>query len=190
MHEDWWLPSCEHECSARLAISLASRREWVCVLRGPGDISDTFHSYNNCQLGNGAFNTTLCPDAATCAQNCAVEGVDYSGYGISVSGSAITLKLFLQNGNTTTLASPRAYLLANETQYDVFKLLNQEITYDVDVSQVPCGINGALYLSEMLSDGGYNAKTNPAGAQYGTGYCDAQCPKTPFGRCHDPSIHF
>ena len=135
--------------------------------------------YDNCQV-NGAWNSTLCPDGVTCAQNCAVEGVDYSGYGIKVNGNAITMNLYLQNGGTTSLASPRAYLLANETTYDMFKLLNQEITYDIDVSQVPCGINGALYLSEMLEDGGYDAKTNPAGAKYGTGYCDAQCPRTPF----------
>jgi len=90
------------------------------------------------------------------------------------------MNLFKQDNGVTTLSSPRAYLLANETTYDVFKLLNQEITYDIDVSQVPCGVNGALYMSEMLADGGYNAKTNPAGAKYGTGYCDAQCPKTPF----------
>ena len=119
--------------------------------------------YNNCQI-NGGWNSTLCPDGVTCAQNCAVEGVDYSSYGIAVSGNSVTLNLFLQNGNTTTLASPRAYLLANESQYDMFQLLNQEIAYDVDVSQVPCGINGALYLSEMLADGGYDAQTNPAGA--------------------------
>jgi cellulose 1,4-beta-cellobiosidase len=135
--------------------------------------------YNNCQV-NGGWNSTLCPDGATCAENCAVEGVDYGSYGIQVNGSAITMNLFLQNGNTTSLASPRAYLLANDNTYDMFKLLNQEITYDIDVSGVPCGVNGALYLSEMLSDGGYNAKTNPAGAKYGTGYCDAQCPVTPF----------
>ena len=61
------------------------------------------------------------------------------------------MNLFLNNAGVTTLASPRAYLLANETQYDMFKLLNKEITYDIDVSQVPCGINGALYLSEMLA---------------------------------------
>ncbi|KIN01738.1 glycoside hydrolase family 7 protein [Oidiodendron maius Zn] len=34
--------------------------------------------------------------------------------------------------------------------YDVFKPLNQELTFDVDVSRVSCGINGTLYLSEMI----------------------------------------
>lgn len=129
---------------------------------------------------NGGWDPTLCPDPVSCAENCAVEGVDYSGYGIAVDGDSVTMKLFLTNGSTTTLASPRAYLLSDDSTYDMFKLLNQEIAYDVDVSQLPCGTNGALYLSEMLPDGGFNNDTNPAGAKYGTGYCDAQCPKTPF----------
>jgi len=47
----------------------------------------------------------------------------------------------------------------------------------VDVSQLPCGLNGALYFVEMDADGGMaKYPTNRAGAQYGTGYCDAQCP--------------
>ena len=152
------------------SIVLDSQYRWLHTVGG----------YTNCQA-NGVFDPSICPDATTCAQNCAVEGVDYSGYGIAVNGDAVTLNLFLNNNNVTTLASPRAYLLAEDgTTYDVFKLLNQEITYDVDVSQVPCGINGALYFSEMLADGGLNNSTNPAGAKYGTGYCDAQCPVTPF----------
>jgi cellulose 1,4-beta-cellobiosidase len=40
-----------------------------------------------------------------------------------------------------------------------------------------CGLNGAVYFVEMESDGGKNSySTNYAGAKYGTGYCDAQCP--------------
>ena len=47
----------------------------------------------------------------------------------------------------------------------------------MDISNLPCGLNGALYLSEMIQDGGKSAyPTNKAGARYGTGYCDAQCP--------------
>jgi cellulose 1,4-beta-cellobiosidase len=61
----------------------------------------------------------------------------------------------------------------------MFKLLNREITYDVDVSKVGCGVNGALYLSEMSASGDAS-NINKAGAKYGTGYCDAQCPKNNF----------
>ena len=38
-----------------------------------------------------------------------------------------------------------------------------------------CGLNGALYFVAMDADGGYS-KYPTAGAKYGTGYCDAQCP--------------
>jgi len=54
--------------------------------------------------------------------------------------------------------------------------LNQEFTFDVDVSTLPCGINGALYFSEMDADGGLSYENNECGAEFGTGYCDAQCP--------------
>merc|ERR1712217_272401 len=43
------------------------------------------------------------------------------------------------------------------------------------VSNLPCGLNGAVYFSEMDADGG-KSSLNKAGAKYGTGYCDAQCP--------------
>jgi cellulose 1,4-beta-cellobiosidase len=69
--------------------------------------------------------------------------------------------------------------MADEHSYEHFKLLNQEFTFDVDVSEVPCGINGALYFSEMNSQGDAN-DLNTAGAKYGTGYCDAQCPVQNF----------
>eukprot|EP00493_Phyllostaurus_siculus_P022976 UN23310 len=42
---------------------------------------------------------------------------------------------------------------------------------------MPCGLNGALYFVEMDADGGTSKyPNNKAGAKYGTGYCDAQCP--------------
>jgi cellulose 1,4-beta-cellobiosidase len=56
-------------------------------------------------------------------------------------------------------------------------LKGKEFTFDVDVSNLPCGLNGALYFVEMDADGGLGKYPgNTAGAQYGTGYCDAQCP--------------
>lgn len=59
----------------------------------------------------------------------------------------------------------------------MFYLKNREFTFDVDVSELPCGLNGALYFVEMHQDGGLSEyETNEGGAAYGTGYCDAQCP--------------
>lgn len=62
------------------------------------------------------------------------------------------------------------------SKYQMFTLMNNEFTFDVDLSKLDCGLNGALYFVAMDADGG-TAKysTNKAGAKYGTGYCDAQC---------------
>lgn len=71
----------------------------------------------------------------------------------------------------------RVYLLENDERYRIFKLKNREFSFDVDVSELQCGINGALYFVEMEADGGKSSHPdNKAGAKYGTGYCDAQCP--------------
>jgi len=36
----------------------------------------------------------------------------------------------------------------------MFNLLNREFTFDVDVSTLDCGLNGALYFVSMDPDGG------------------------------------
>ena len=133
----------------------------------------TTTGYTNCYTGN-TWDATLCPDPVTCAKNCALDGADYTGtYGITTSGDALTLGFVTGNN-----VGSRVYLLDDETTYHEFKLLNQEFTFDVDVSKLPCGLNGALYLTQMDADGGMaKYPTNKAGAKYGTGYCDAQCPQ-------------
>ena len=67
-------------------------------------------------------------------------------------------------------------MLDDADNYEMFMLKNQEFTFDVDVSNMPCGVNGALYFVEMSKDGD-KSSANKAGAHYGTGYCDAQCPQ-------------
>jgi cellulose 1,4-beta-cellobiosidase len=133
--------------------------------------------YTNCYNGN-TWDTSICSDNAQCAQNCALEGADYSGtYGITTSGNALTLKFIQPNSNGKNIGS-RVYLMEGDAEYQMFNLLNQEFTFDVDLSQLPCGLNGALYFSQMDADGGMSRfPTNKAGAKYGTGYCDSQCPR-------------
>jgi cellulase len=121
-------------------------------------------------------NSTLCTDEATCSRNCVIEGTDYASHGVQTSGSALTLRQYL-NG---TSVSPRLYLLDNESQnYTMLRLLNQEFSFDVNVSTLVCGMNGALYLSEMSASGGRSTSA-PAGASFGAGYCDAQCYAPPW----------
>ena len=132
--------------------------------------------YTNCYTGN-TWDATLCPDATTCAKNCALDGADYTGtYGITASGSSLKLN-FVTAGTNKNVGS-RVFLMdTTGSKYQEFNLLNQEFTFDVDLSTLPCGLNGALYFSQMAADGGMSTQANnKAGANYGTGYCDSQCP--------------
>ncbi|KAL4761483.1 glycoside hydrolase family 7 protein [Aspergillus foveolatus] len=129
--------------------------------------------YTNCYTGN-EWDATLCPDNESCAQNCAIDGADYEGtYGITSNGDSLTLK-FVTGSNVGS----RVYLMEDDETYQTFDLLNNEFTFDVDVSNLPCGLNGALYFTSMDADGGMSKyEGNNAGAKYGTGYCDSQCPR-------------
>jgi cellulase len=87
---------------------------------------------------------------------------DYTAMGVSTSGNVLTMYHYVQGNN----ASPRVYLLGNDGKYAMMNLLNGEPTVDVDLSTLPCGENGAFYISSMEPDGKSNAAA-------GSGYCDA-----------------
>ncbi len=136
--------------------------------------------YTNCYKDSD-WNKELCPDPKTCAENCYLDGAgaaEYSNtYGIHASGKSLTLD-FVTPGKYGTNYGSRVYLLNNEHEYQVFFLKNNEFSLTVDMKRMPCGLNGAVYFVEMEKDGGVTSSggTNKAGAKYGTGYCDAQCP--------------
>ncbi|UPK98023.1 hypothetical protein LCI18_008958 [Fusarium solani-melongenae] len=134
-------------------------------------------SSTNCYTGN-TWDKTLCPDGKTCADKCCLDGADYSGtYGVTSSGNQLNLK-FVTVGPYSTNVGSRLYLMEDENNYQMFDLLGNEFTFDVDVNNIGCGLNGALYFVSMDKDGGKSRfSTNKAGAKYGTGYCDAQCPR-------------
>ena len=66
--------------------------------------------------------------------------------------------------------------MEDDENYAMFYLKNREFSFEVDVSELYCGMNGAMYFTEMQANGGKGIGNNNAGAKYGTGYCDAQCP--------------
>ncbi|KAJ3037940.1 hypothetical protein HDV00_001219 [Rhizophlyctis rosea] len=137
----------------------------------------TTSGYTNCYSGS-SWDTTLCPDPVTCAKNCAIDGADYANtYGITTSGNSLNLKWATTNANGVNVGV-RTYLMdSSDSKYEMLKLVNKEFAFDVDMTKADCGLNGALYLSEMAADGGLSAYSgNKAGAKYGTGYCDSQCP--------------
>lgn len=165
---------------------------WTCTLADGCTAHDTavvldslshhVHQKDDPSLGCGTWgnapNATVCPDVETCQENCVMQGLsDYEGAGVYTEGGELRLRQLGDDGSETT---PRVYLLAEgEEKYEMLKLTGMEFSFDVDVSRLPCGMNGALYLSEMEEDGGLS-ELNTAGAAYGTGYCDAQCYTTPF----------
>ncbi|KAJ4388049.1 Exoglucanase 1 [Gnomoniopsis smithogilvyi] len=132
--------------------------------------------YTNCYTGN-TWDATLCPDDETCASNCVLDGADYSGtYGVQASGNSLSLQFVTQSSGKNI--GSRLYLMDSATKYHQFNLIGNEFAFDVDLSKLPCGLNGALYFVAMDADGGMSKyPTNTAGAKYGTGYCDSQCPR-------------
>lgn len=44
--------------------------------------------------------------------------------------------------------------MSDDSNYEMLQVLGKEFTFDVDVSNLPCGLNGALYLVSMDQDGG------------------------------------
>ncbi|CAK0795962.1 unnamed protein product [Prorocentrum cordatum] len=157
------------------ALTLDANWRWVHgqTCQGTGPAAQCYSS-GNC-FTDGVWDSTMCPDPESCAENCALEGVtldDYdSTYGVAAIPGGVELG-FVRGPNVGS----RLYVLEKPDKYKLFKLLNREFTFDVDVSTLPCGLNGALYFSEMDEDGGMKHAGNKAGAKYGTGYCDAQCP--------------
>ncbi|WYZ43396.1 hypothetical protein EsH8_VI_001095 [Colletotrichum jinshuiense] len=133
-----------------------------------------------CLTGNSPPNSSACTTPEECASNCRIEGIqDYSANGVTTQGTDLRLTMFNAGGSEV---SPRVYLLEeNKQRYEMVHLTGAEFAFDVDMVKLPCGMNSALYLSEMLPDGGKNTSTlNKLGPAWGTGYCDAQCFKTSF----------
>ena len=138
------------------------------------------------------WNTNICPDAETCATNCLLEAMtaeDYTNNGVTTEGDAITLTYVAPSG----AIGSRLFVLQEE-EYFLFKLKNREFTFDIDIGDIDCALNGvsegnlcvgkefvahgtqAVYFVEMDKTGDKGKGGNTAGALFGTGYCDAQCP--------------
>lgn len=154
--------------SKQAKLALDSNWRWVHSTSG----------YENCYTGN-SWSSSLCSDPVACAQNCALEGVSKekyaSTYGITEIANGVKLNFVTKHEHGVNVGS-RLYLLDGDDKYKLFFLKNREFSMDFDVSHLECGMNGAMYFVEMDQYGGKGLGNNQAGAKYGTGYCDAQCP--------------
>ena len=135
-------------------------------------------SYRSCYSGN-TWDDTVCNSVENCTNICALEGAQYAEvYGVKTANDSVSLKLKTNFDFAYNIGS-RLFLMESKKRYQMFTLMNNELAFDIDLSTVECGINSALYFVPMDPDGG-QAKypTNKAGAEYGTGYCDASCPRS------------
>jgi cellulose 1,4-beta-cellobiosidase len=163
----WWNAQGQKECTTeQKSISLDANWRWTHVA---GD-------YKNCYT-DSEWDTSICTDGATCAQKCAAGAVNqetWEGtYGVKQNGNGVDVGFVTQGPYSVNVGS-RSYMMENESEYKLFSMLEKEISFDVDLSNMPCGTNAAIYFSEMEKTGNAG-DTNKAGAAYGTGYCDGQC---------------
>ena len=81
---------------------------------------------------------------------------------IAITGDAMTLTY------NSEMGGPRVYLIeeVGVNANHLFMLKNQEFSFDVELSTMPCGFNAALYFVGM--------DKNEGQAENGTRYCDAQ----------------
>lgn len=148
-------------CSnVQASVVLDSNWRWAHTVQGS----------TNCYDGN-VWDESICTSNSVCASKCCVDGADYTGtYGVTTSGNSLNLKFVTEHAYGKTIGS-RVYLMeaGSQTKYQTFDLLGNEFTFDVDVSKLPCGLNGALYFVTMDADGGLSKYSgNKAGAKYGS----------------------
>lgn len=150
------------------------------VFEWPYHFLHTVDGYDSCTTSSGDLNSTLCGTAEDCFTNCEISPGNYTGLGVTTSGDSLTLYQYRNNSGVIDGASPNVLLLdsAGENYVDI-QVLGGEFSFDVDISLLPCGENGNLFLSEIDFTGGRN-EYNPGGAAYGFGTCDSQCPVGPY----------
>ena len=114
-------------------------------------------NYNNCYDGSWKCGSDC--------DSCLLEGVSLeqykSVYGVSSIPNGVELQ-FVTGSNVGS----RLYLL-KDNKYWLPNLVNHQISIDVDISELPCSLNAAVYLVEMKST---------ENDILGIGYGDAQCP--------------
>lgn len=130
---------------------------------------------------------SLTTDPAT-LERCYLQGLRASkyadGYGVLVgspTNRALTLRYATKDKDSPSPNYGSRVYLTDGEGYTLFSPMAGEISFDVDISQVPAGMNAAVYLVSMNRYGNIASISNSgvmnvAGWRRGLGYCDAQCP--------------
>jgi len=89
--------------------------------------------------------------------NCVLEGVSKNKYentyGVQQIQDGVKLKYVTEHESGVNVGS-RLYVMDDDENYKLFYLKNREFSFEVDVSELQCGMNGAMYFSEMPANGG------------------------------------
>jgi len=154
--------------------SLDSNWRWTHEVDG----SENCYTSNEWKTKSG---DVVCKDGQTktCAKECAVGAWPKdqweAPYGVNQTKSGINLGYVTQGPYSINVGS--RLFITEKDEYKQFKLIGNEVSVTVDMSKTECGLNGAIYFVEMDKNGDKGVGENHAGASYGTGYCDAQCPR-------------
>lgn len=133
---------------------------------------DTKSCFNETGLWN-------CLDYKTCIDTCLIDGITMpewkESFNIEIIHENDSSKVQLGLPSSRDAKSGPRLLLLDESQrkYQPFNLLNKKVSFTVDTSKVGCGLNGALYFTNMDL---INNISDAAGPSYGMGYSDAQIP--------------
>lgn len=143
-----------NNCSTVSAeLTLDSNYRWIHVKDG----------YQNCYDGN-VWNTRACANSTDCTKSCVLEGADYKTvYGVNATKDSVALKFVTKIEYSQNVGS-KVHLMKDADNYEMFNLIGSEFSFDVDVSNLPCGVMGGLYFVAMPQTG-----FGKAGARYGTG---------------------
>src|SRR3569833_874280 len=90
-------------------------------------------SSTNCYTGN-KWDSSICSTNADCASACCLDGAAYAGtYGAMTSRNALSLQ-FVTQGPYSKNNKTQKNQKTNDTSYQMFNLLGNDFTFDVDVS--------------------------------------------------------
>ena len=53
----------------------------------------------------------------------------------------------------SVIVGSRSYLMENDNDYNLYRMLEKVLSLDVEMSDMPCGINSAINFSEMENTG-------------------------------------
>jgi cellulose 1,4-beta-cellobiosidase len=170
------------ECSAdgtcksnkKTALSLDSNWRWTHQVGS----SENCYTQNKWETKEGE---EVCADGQTktCAKKCAVGNWPKeqweAPYGVNQTKTGVKLGYVTQGPYSINVGT--RLFVTEDGEYKQFDLIGKEMSLTVDMSGTECGLNGAIYFVEMDKKGDKGVGDNNAGAEYGTGYCDAQCPR-------------